>query len=1798
MIRKTVAFDLTITFSEPVRDFQQSELHIVFEDDSSASSTITSFNPKNATEDYNTEYTVSISPPAGTEDMLSVSVPADVAQDAATNNNSVSDTKTVMIDRIRPTVVITDVPDLEKNVAFDVTITFSEAVNGFQASEITRTGPATVSLTSGSDGDSEYTAEITPNTASEGNLTFSVPANVAQDLASNENEVSASHNVHIDTIVPTVEITDVPDIEKNVAFDVTITFSEAVKGFQASDLGDLVYATARLKSGSDGDDTYEVTITPNPGEEGDVTIEVPANVVMDDALNDNTASQVHTVHIDTIVPTVEITDVPDLEKNVAFDVTITFSEPVNGFAVDDIALTGPATVALKSGSDGDNEYTATITPNDDVEGGVTVQIGANTVKDAAGNDNSSASNKPEVHIDTIPPQVESITGVPEIEKNVAFDLTITFSEAVKGFTAIDLTVDGEATAILKSGSDGDDVYEVTIIPNTGKEGDVTFQVPVNVVTDAALNDNTASAVTNSVHIDTIVPTITISPPPTIEQNAPFPLTITISEEVNGFQADDLTVTGPATASLSSGSDGASVYTVTITPNVPDEGNVTVQVNANAVQDFALNTNTASTVTNSVHVDTIPPTVVEIVDVPTIEKNVPFDLTIRFSEAVNGFAVPADLTVTGEATASLKSGSDGNDVYEVTITPNAGREGDVTVQVNAAAVKDLALNDNTASTVTAPVHIDTIVPTILSITGVPGIEKNVPFDLTVTFSEDVTGFAASDLTVTGPATATSVSGSGAVYMVTITPNAGREGDVTVQVNADAVQDLALNDNTVSDETAPVHIDTIVPTILSITGVPGIEKNVPFDLTVTFSEDVTGFAASDLTVTGPATATSVSGSGAVYMVTITPNASAEGDVTVQVNADAVQDLALNDNTVSDETAPVHIDTKVPTVEITRVPDIEKNVAFDLTIKFSEAVNGFAVPADLTVTGPATATSVSGSGAVYMVTITPNAGREGDVTVQVNADAVKDLALNDNTVSDETAPVHIDTIVPTILSITGVPGIEKNVPFDLTVTFSEDVTGFAASDLTVTGPATATSVSGSGAVYMVTITPNASAEGDVTVQVNADAVQDLALNNNTASAVTNSVHIDTIRPEVESITGVPSIEKNVAFDLTIKFSEAVNDFQAIDLGNLVYATASLKSESADASEYVVTITPNTDAEGDVTIQVPAGAVNDNALNDNTASEAYTVHIDTIVPRVLSITDVPTIEKNVPFDLTIRFSEAVNGFAVPADLKITGEATASLKSGSDGNDVYEVTITPNAGREGDVTVQVNAAAVKDLALNDNTVSDETAPVHIDTIVPTILSITGVPSIEKNAAFDVTIKFSEAVNDFQAIDLGTLVYATASLKSGSPGASEYVVTITPNPRAEGDVTIQVPAGVAKDNALNNNTPSQAHTVHIDTIVPTVEITGVPNIEKNVAFDLTIRFLEAVNGFAVSDLTVDGEATAILASGSNGASEYVVTITPNDEAEGDVTIQVPAGAVTDAALNENTASNQAEIHIDTILPTVEIINVPQDVQLEAFSVTIVFSEDMREFVIADITLSGDAVVETSELTGSGSEYTLTITPHEDTDGDVMIQVDANVAEDEATNPNTASLQETVTVAPLWIPDPNLRVAVRQSLGLADGEDFSRQTMLDLALLDADGLQINDLTGLEYATDLSTAELNENEIIDISRLKDLTQLTTLDLSGNRISNISSLENLTQLITLTLENNDIGTILPLAGLTGITVLNLRDNNITDISSLADFAGLTHLDLTNNQIRDVSPILGLKNLEVLRISGNPILDLGATRRTCSCR
>ena len=448
-IVKLGAFEVIITFTEPVSGFEADDIQLTGDVDASVTNLTT---PAEGIETHRIVWTAEITPDASadTDGDITLQVPEDVVEDVALNNNAASESQTIQVDVTLPTVSITDVPEVGKNEAFDLTITFSEAVSGLEVEDLALTGPATVSLTTGSDGDTEYRVTITPDDDVEADVTIQVREDIVEDLVGNTNTASTEHTVHVDTVPPTVVISDTPEAEKNAAFDLTITFSEAVNDFAADNIIRTGPATASVKSGSDGDRVYEITITPNPSSEGDVTFQVPADAATDFAQNPNEVStQTDPVHVDTIPPTVEITDIPTIEKNVPFDITITFSEPVNDFAVGDITLTGPATINLEEETD--SVYRGTITPNQVSAGDVTFHIPAAIAQDFALNE-SIASDSHTVHIDTILPTVESITGIPTIKKNVPFDLTITFSEPVNGFVAGNITLTGPATARLKSGT--------------------------------------------------------------------------------------------------------------------------------------------------------------------------------------------------------------------------------------------------------------------------------------------------------------------------------------------------------------------------------------------------------------------------------------------------------------------------------------------------------------------------------------------------------------------------------------------------------------------------------------------------------------------------------------------------------------------------------------------------------------------------------------------------------------------------------------------------------------------------------------------------------------------------------------------------------------------------------------------------------------------------------------------------------------------------------------------------------------------------------------------------------------------------------------------------------------------------------------------------------------------------------------------------------------------------------------------------------------------------------------------------
>ena len=155
----------------------------------------------------------------------------------------------------------------------------------------------------------------------------------------------------------------------------------------------------------------------------------------------------------------------------------------------------------------------------------------------------------------------------------------------------------------------------------------------------------------------------------------------------------------------------------------------------------------------------------------------------------------------------------------------------------------------------------------------------------------------------------------------------------------------------------------------------------------------------------------------------------------------------------------------------------------------------------------------------------------------------------------------------------------------------------------------------------------------------------------------------------------------------------------------------------------------------------------------------------------------------------------------------------------------------------------------------------------------------------------------------------------------------------------------------------------------------------------------------------------------------------------------------------------------------------------------------------------------------------------------------------------------------WIPDTNLRTAVRETLDLADGARLTKAAMRDLTELSVSGSGVSDLKGLEFATNLIALKLNNNRVSDLSAL-------------------SGLENLTHLY---LWKNDITDVEPLRDLTQLELLRFTDNSVSDVSALEGLVNLRSLRLKNNRVSDVSALSGLENLEDLQLAGNQITNTG---------
>lgn len=171
-------------------------------------------------------------------------------------------------------------------------------------------------------------------------------------------------------------------------------------------------------------------------------------------------------------------------------------------------------------------------------------------------------------------------------------------------------------------------------------------------------------------------------------------------------------------------------------------------------------------------------------------------------------------------------------------------------------------------------------------------------------------------------------------------------------------------------------------------------------------------------------------------------------------------------------------------------------------------------------------------------------------------------------------------------------------------------------------------------------------------------------------------------------------------------------------------------------------------------------------------------------------------------------------------------------------------------------------------------------------------------------------------------------------------------------------------------------------------------------------------------------------------------------------------------------------------------------------------------------------------------------------------------------------------------DAKLEQVVRSTLDKSSEEVITVGDMRTIVELDARYLDITNLGGIEYATNLYSLELSYNQIISLEPISALKQLTYLNISGNLIKDITPLEGLNNLEYLYMWDNDIRDIYPLKNMQNLQSLDFSDNFVKDLSAVKELNKISDLNFENNLITEISALeVMIKN----SINNNISLHLG---------
>ncbi len=270
-------------------------------------------------------------------------------------------------------------------------------------------------------------------------ITLTGVTDVAGNIVATTGTYPVELDRNVDGVVPTIG-------------DITLNWGDILNAIEDNSNGTVTVATTGVENNQEvslviNQKTYTGTVTNNSA-----TITVAATdlqalthgqtysykVNIKDTAGNPAIEKIGDFKVDTVVPTLTITDNEDATTKAGEEIifTFTFNEVVTEFTKEDIVITngaiknGADLVLVTTGVNANKAYTLVVVPNTDTEGNLEVSVAADKFVDIAGNRNTVAASDTQV-IDTIAPVALTVTAT--LISNTDSDITVTSTDSSVGY---------------------------------------------------------------------------------------------------------------------------------------------------------------------------------------------------------------------------------------------------------------------------------------------------------------------------------------------------------------------------------------------------------------------------------------------------------------------------------------------------------------------------------------------------------------------------------------------------------------------------------------------------------------------------------------------------------------------------------------------------------------------------------------------------------------------------------------------------------------------------------------------------------------------------------------------------------------------------------------------------------------------------------------------------------------------------------------------------------------------------------------------------------------------------------------------------------------------------------------------------------------------------------------------------------------------------------------------------------------------------------------------------------------------